>query len=192
MIFKNSLYVYFQTNGTPAADQATDPVWLDTLKIWSGYLATGVEVGAALIIGIAAIEAFIATLIVFFHRQSPPEAKENLRLRLGRWLAVALEFGLAADILRTAVAPSWTEIGQLVVIAFLRTALNFFLQQEIDRATVRESAIPSPSSSSTSLLKAIPPVSSGVQAVNQPTSSGAENLPRSEIQPSSNLESRPR
>ncbi len=102
------LYLYLQTGGTPAADQATAPVWLDTLKTWSGYLATGVEVSAALIIGIAAIEAFIATILVFFQRQSPPEAKEKLRLRLGRWLAVALEFGLAADILRTAVTPSWS------------------------------------------------------------------------------------
>jgi uncharacterized membrane protein len=137
---------FFQTGGTPAADQATDPVWLDTLKIWTGYLATGVEICAAIIIGIAAIEAIIAALFVFISRNSPPEAKEDVRLRLGRWLAVALEFGLAADILRTAVAPSWTEIGQLVVIAFLRTALNFFLQQEIDRATVRD-ANPPPVSS---------------------------------------------
>lgn len=138
-IFKS---IILQTNGTPGTEQALDPAWLDSLKTWSGYLATGVEIGAALIIGIAAIEAFVATLLVFFHRQSPPEAKENVRLRLGRWLAVALEFGLAADILRTAVAPSWNEIGQLVVIAFLRTALNFFLQQEIDRTAARETVLP--------------------------------------------------
>ncbi len=52
-----------------------------------------------------------------------------MRLKLGRWLAVALEFELAADILRTAVAPTWTEIGQLAAIAVLRTALNYFLQR---------------------------------------------------------------
>lgn len=44
---------------------------------------------------------------------------------------------LGADILRTAVAPTWSEIGQLAAIATLRTALNFFLQQEIDRAAIR-------------------------------------------------------
>jgi uncharacterized membrane protein len=60
-----------------------------------------------------------------------------VRLRLGRWLAVALEFELAADVLRTAVAPTWNEIGQLAAIVVLRTALNYFLQKEIDKAEAR-------------------------------------------------------
>lgn len=33
--------------------------------------------------------------------------------------------------LRTAVAPSFTEIGQLAAIAAIRTALNYFLGREI-------------------------------------------------------------
>ncbi len=33
--------------------------------------------------------------------------------------------------LRTAVAPTWTEIGQLAAIAVLRTSLNYFLEREI-------------------------------------------------------------
>lgn len=66
-----------------------------------------------------------------------PDANEALRLHFGRWLAVALELELGADILRTVVAPTWTEIGQLGAIVVLRTALNFFLQQEIDKAEAR-------------------------------------------------------
>ena len=54
-----------------------------------------------------------------------------MRLTLGRWLAVGLEFELAADILRTAVTPSWKDIEQLASIAALRTALNYFLEREI-------------------------------------------------------------
>ena len=65
------------------------------------------------------------------------DEKELVRLRLGRWLAVALEFELAADVLRTAVAPTWNEIGQLAAIVVLRTLLNFFLQKEIDKAESR-------------------------------------------------------
>lgn len=56
-----------------------------------------------------------------------------MRLTLGRWLAVALEFELAADILNTAVTPTWNEIGKLAAIATLRTALNYFLQLDIDQ-----------------------------------------------------------
>ena len=37
----------------------------------------------------------------------------------------------AADVLKTAVAPSFTEIGQLAAIAGIRTVLNYFLEKEI-------------------------------------------------------------
>lgn len=112
--------------------------WLEPLlKSISIYLASGVEGFAAIIIGGAAIEATARALMLFFRPSAPPEAKEQVRLRLGRWLALALEFELAADILRTAIAPTWNEIGQLAAIVVLRTALNYFLQQEIDKAEAK-------------------------------------------------------
>jgi uncharacterized membrane protein len=48
-----------------------------------------------------------------------------------RTLAIALEFQLGADILSTAVAPSWDAIGKLGAIAVIRTALNYFLSREM-------------------------------------------------------------
>ena len=51
---------------------------------------------------------------------------------------MALEFELAADVLRTAVAPTWDETGQLAAIVVLRTLLNFFLQKEIDKAEAHD------------------------------------------------------
>ena len=95
------------------------------------YLARGVEFAAALIIGMAAIEATIHSVVLFFKRSAPPEQKNGVRLTLGRWLAVALEFELAADILNTAVTPTWNDIEKLAAIATLRTALNYFLEREI-------------------------------------------------------------
>jgi uncharacterized membrane protein len=44
---------------------------------------------------------------------------------------VALELLLAADILATAIAPTWDDIGKLAAIAVLRTALNYFLEREL-------------------------------------------------------------
>jgi len=107
-------------------------------KDLTGQLANWVEVAAAVIIGIAALEATVRALLVFVRPRLPPEAKEELRLGLARWLAVALEFELAADILRTAIAPTLQQIGLLAAIAAIRTALNYFLQKEIDRALARE------------------------------------------------------
>jgi uncharacterized membrane protein len=109
-------------------------MWLlEQTKGFIEVLARGVEVAAAITIAFAALEATVKALRLFLHRNSPPEAKTEVRLTLGRWLAVGLEFLLAADILKTAVAPTWNEIGQLAAIAALRTALNYFLGKEIDK-----------------------------------------------------------
>lgn len=128
----------FAQGNTEAHTVVTHEGWLEPLlKSISIYLASGVEGFAAIIIGGAAIEATARALMLFFRPSAPPEAKEQVRLRLGRWLALALEFELAADILRTAIAPTWNEIGQLAAIVVLRTALNYFLQQEIDKAEAK-------------------------------------------------------
>lgn len=107
-------------------------------KDWTGTLADLVEIAAAIIIALAVVEAALRTAWLFLQRHQPPGAKENLRLRLARWLAVSLEFELAADILRTAIAPTWDEIGKLAAIATIRTLLNFFLEKEIQRAGQQE------------------------------------------------------
>ena len=109
----------------------------DLAKQLTLYLARGVEACAAVLIGLAAVRATGKALLLFVRRRTPDLNDETVRLELGRWLALALEFELAADILRTAVAPSWNEIGQLAAIVVLRTALNYFLQQEIDKAAAR-------------------------------------------------------
>ncbi len=96
------------------------------------YLAVGVEALAALIIGLAVLEATWSALVLYFARpRASEDRKSAVRLRLGRWLALGLEFALAADILRTAIAPTWDEIGKLAAIAALRTLLNYFLANEV-------------------------------------------------------------
>jgi uncharacterized membrane protein len=118
---------------------------MDSLKEITLWFAAGAELAAAIVIGLATIEAVLRALLAFWRGsvsdlQADPthNAKEQIRLRLGRWLALGLEFLLAADILRTAVAPTWTEIGQLASIVVLRIVINYFLQRDIDRVMARE------------------------------------------------------
>ncbi len=133
------------------------------IKQFTLWLATGTEAIAGALIAIAVIEATIRTVPIAlrsFRAANPAwshEAKEEVRLRLGRWLALALEFELGADILRTAIAPTWSEIGQLAAIAAVRTALNYFLQQEIDKAAVRRGGSSQPDSGPSSFSIAPPP-----------------------------------
>jgi uncharacterized membrane protein len=134
-------------------------------KVWTGYLASGVEAVAGLLIALAALQATIRAILLFLGKMkqdvgSQEPQTENIRLRLGRWLALALEFELGADILRTAIAPTWTEIGQLAAIAAIRTLLNYFLQKEIDRAARRQ-----PSAALQEHTPPLTPPLNGVQAM---------------------------
>ncbi|HEY0319642.1 MAG TPA: DUF1622 domain-containing protein [Pyrinomonadaceae bacterium] len=93
------------------------------------WLRLIVETTGALIIGLGVLTAgyqFIRTLV-------PPqlESFNGVRLTLARFLALALEFQLGADILSTAIAPTWDQIGKLGAIAIIRTALNYFLMREM-------------------------------------------------------------
>jgi uncharacterized membrane protein len=115
---------------------------LGAFKEWTTYLAGGIDAAAAVLIGIAALRATVQALILLGPRGDPlNEQKEAVRISLGHWLTVAIEFELGADILRTAVAPTWNIIGQLAAIVVLRTVLNYFLQQEIARAAKRKASL---------------------------------------------------
>ena len=102
----------------------------ELLRAIAQGLATMVEAIGVVIVAVAVVLAVVRYLVALLGRARPfpPDA---LRLELGRSLALALEFLLGADILRTAVEPSWEEIARLAAIATIRTALNYFLQREI-------------------------------------------------------------
>lgn len=99
------------------------------VRIGVQWLKLGVELVGALVI-LTGILAALRQVV----RGARPEAThgyQRVRLTLARHLALALEFQLAADILSTAIAPTWSQIGQLAAIAVIRTALNYFLMREI-------------------------------------------------------------
>lgn len=108
------------------------------IKLWTLRIAQGVEFVAALVIAGAAIQASVSVLRIVWRRQQASGISERVRIQLGMWLSLALEFELSADILRTAVAPSWDEIGKLAAIVVIRTVLNIFLQRDIAEAWRRE------------------------------------------------------
>ena len=93
------------------------------------WLKLAVEVMGALIVGLGFLIAAAQFVQVALSRQTANFTA--IRLVLARYLAIALEFQLGADILSTAIAPSWQQIGKLGAIAVIRTGLNFFLSKEM-------------------------------------------------------------
>lgn len=93
------------------------------------WLRLAVETAGALIVAFGVLRALLTFAQTATVRQSPNFTA--IRIAFARYLALALEFQLAADILSTAIAPSWDQIGKLGAIAIIRTALNFFLIHEM-------------------------------------------------------------
>ncbi|WP_413174986.1 DUF1622 domain-containing protein [Anabaena azotica] len=105
------------------------------LKLIVGYLAAGTEIAAAVVIGSTVIQSIFTYIQQLFSRSRQSfNATESIRLKLGRVLVLGLEFTVASDILRTAVAPTRQDILNLGAIVLLRTLLNFFLENEIRQA----------------------------------------------------------
>jgi uncharacterized membrane protein len=105
----------------------------ELLKAFWGTAATIVEGAAALLIAIGAAEAFVMSLLRF---RAPTRQKMQIWMHFATWLLLGLEFELAADVIRTAIAPTWSDIGQLASIAAIRTFLSYFLDKDIEKVTV--------------------------------------------------------
>ena len=99
------------------------------------WLKLAVELVGALVIGIGCVKTAWGLIQT---RRAGPRTFTGSRLQLARYLALGLEFQLAADILVTAVAPTWEELGKLATIAAIRTLLNFFLAREIKEERMEE------------------------------------------------------
>jgi uncharacterized membrane protein len=101
--------------------------FLTLIATWVVLIAEGAGIVIITIALVRSLIHYARNLI----RPTEPRATERIRLYLGRALGLSLEFLLAADIVETAVAPSWEDIGKLAAIAAIRTLLNYFLQKEI-------------------------------------------------------------
>ena len=106
------------------------------------WLRLGVEITGAIIVGIGAVLAISLYLRSVLSRRNTNF--NAIRLVLARYLALALEFQLGADILSTAVNPSTDDIKRLAAIAVIRTGLNYFLGREIKEEQAAEESVKKP------------------------------------------------
>ena len=100
------------------------------VKSISAVVATLSEFTAVIVIVIGGVQAAGAAVLGLVRGATPVTPLIVFRAFAG-WLVLALEFLLAADILRTAISPTWTDIGQLAAIAAIRTFLNYSLGHDL-------------------------------------------------------------
>src|SRR5262245_50387633 len=108
----------------------------ETLHAISANIALAIEAAAVLITAVGALETLISLLRLPF--SAVHGVRKRAWRRFGMWLLLALEFELAADIIRSVIAPTWQEIGELAAIAVVRTFLNYFLEKDLEHAGEQE------------------------------------------------------
>ena len=105
----------------------------DAFRTTADYVALAAEACSVVCIVIGMAKAVFHGLRYAGRRW--PEARAMRReifVRFGSWIVLSLEFALAADIVRTAIAPTWDDIGRLGAIAVIRTFLNWFLERDLE------------------------------------------------------------
>lgn len=89
----------------------------------------------ALGVGILALGSLLALggyALAAVRRRAGPDAYRETRQRLGRSILLGLELLVAADIIRTvAISPTFTSVGVLAIIVFIRTFLSMALEVEL-------------------------------------------------------------
>ena len=94
-----------------------------------GFIVPLVEACGALVIMLEVLRTAAQYVIAFLGLR--PVQLMALRIRLGQSMVMGLEFLVAADILKTALSPTWNDILLLAALITLRTILNYLLEHEL-------------------------------------------------------------
>jgi len=104
------------------------------LKPVINYISIAIEIAIAIIITVIVVVTLVGIIRVILSRRSKKEQTKHIqyiRYTLIRGLLIALDFVVAADILKTILAPSSNELAILVVIVVIRILLSWSLTKEI-------------------------------------------------------------
>ena len=95
-----------------------------------GYLIILAEACGAFVLSVGVVRALIGYVSSCVFRQDTKHVPQ-LRISLGQSMVLALEFQVAADILKTGLSPTWEDILLLAATIALRTILNYLLEREL-------------------------------------------------------------
>lgn len=90
-------------------------------------------VGALIVIWGIVVSLFEFLKKEILSRAEAIKLNEAIRIRLGSYLVLALEFFIAGDIVKTIITPTWQSLGMLGTIVVIRTILSYFLTKDLKK-----------------------------------------------------------
>jgi uncharacterized membrane protein len=104
---------------------------MEIIKTISEYVALFLEGAAVLVIVIGAVQSCVIYIRRGLIKRSELITLMQSRFKLGLSLSLGLGFLVGADVVKTAISPTWTDIGQLAAIVVIRIVINFFLMRDM-------------------------------------------------------------
>ena len=107
---------------------------MDTFHLFVNAISFTLNIIGALIVIWGIVIALSEFLKKEFSRaQDCIACNELIRIKLGSYLVLALEFFIAGDIIKTIITPTWEGLGVLGAIVIIRTILSYFLTKDLKK-----------------------------------------------------------
>jgi uncharacterized membrane protein len=97
-----------------------------------------------IIVGITLANLFKITLSTLMNKEEKEQRREyvgQLVRRMLRGLLISLDFLVAADLLKSILVPSVTEVALLAIIVLIRIVLSWSLSKEIESHATQKGAL---------------------------------------------------
>ncbi|HUX52062.1 MAG TPA: DUF1622 domain-containing protein [Spirochaetia bacterium] len=103
------------------------------LNILIDYVSTAAQILAVIVIAVGLLRASYLYLKEAVIARNSRKAIALGRLELGMSFSLGLGFLIGSSILKSAIAPSWDDIGKLLAVIGIRTIMNYFLQLDVSK-----------------------------------------------------------
>lgn len=103
-------------------------------------IALAINIVSIVVVAGGVVQAVVELLHAMIKRTATIAAKRAMWIDFARWLIAGLTFQLAADVVETAIAPTWDDLGKFAAIAAIRTLLSYSLDRDMDAVNERQRA----------------------------------------------------
>ena len=108
---------------------------INLVRTLNGWVVSLCQLLALFVIVTGIIKALIIYCKYIFSNSRSAIAFQASRLELGYSFSLGLSFLVGGSILKTTIAPSWNDIGQLAAVIAIRTVLNYLMLQAINKSS---------------------------------------------------------
>lgn len=115
-------------------------MFTDVITYVNDMIVNTCQLLAMVVIFIGIVKALLIYIKDVLFNKKAIEAIAESRLEIGHSFSLGLSFLIGASILKTIIAPTWNDIGQLAAIIGIRTALNYFLLKDVENLSAEMGA----------------------------------------------------